>query len=110
MPLTIAAQTLEELAHGRLPERRRLFRATVVLIDRYRTALPRACADQGILFDALGLLNHASGGSLPALSERGIAHTLQLANDVRRLSVAEPQKSLDGVAEPGCCPASSSST
>lgn len=83
MSLTTAAEVLEDLAHGRLPEQPKLSRANASLIARYRAALCRGCASQGLLFQALGLVNHAVGGALPCLSSNGRARALRLASDVR---------------------------
>ena len=87
MPLTMAANVIEQLANGQRPEVEDLAQAANVLHELFLVAPPLGRSLPEVeLANAMGLVNHALKGAVPKLSAAGRLRTLQLASALRLLA------------------------
>ena len=86
MSLAMAAEVIEDLAHGNRPGKCELHEAAVGLRDLYWTAASRDIISSVDIIDAIGLVNHALSGALPRLNSAGRARSFRLAAVMRRVS------------------------
>jgi len=84
MPLTVAANVIEEIARGYRPGVEQLEQAAMALHELFlASSTMRRTLPLSDLTNAIGLVNHALRGAVPRLSETGRARTLQLAKALR---------------------------